>query len=291
LYQRPRTCGSSEASLPLTSGSTADHQKARGKYDVQPVGARPAADSVEKKETSLARVKRTGRADARRRYRQTQAEEADQPEGTELAAADLDYGERRTDLGRPKAAAKPSDQRTPDGRLGVMGAFRAAYHPAHIREDLRLLPTLVRSRAFIAGALSVIGAGVIYASFSRMTGGQLVWDLFVLPSSALIPQLVVGFFAPRASYLLGFLVGVIQASVYAVLLPTYAAVVTELGATITPEQIESSRLSGFLNAPVVGLLFASMAAWYRRFLSLSGRRRPAPSRAAKASAARRPASR
>ncbi len=257
----------------------------RGAYDVEPAGVTAPCAPVETKEEPLARAKQTDRAEARRRYRQTQAD----PPADD--APELDFGERRTDIGA-KAKATTSSGGSPSGRMGIGAAFRAAYHPAHVREDLRLLPVLVRSRAFLAGAGLVLAGGAVYAAFPRMTGGQLAWDLLVLPSSALVPQLVVGFFAPRASYLLGLMVGILQAGIYAVLLPTFVAVAIELGATVTADQVQSSRVSGLLNGPVVGLLFASMAAWYRRFLSLSSPRRPAGGRApAKSNQSRRPAGR
>ena len=85
----------------------------------------------------MARAKQTGRAEARRRYRQATA--AEEPE-TE-AGAELDFGERRPDAA-PKAPAKPTrgTDRTPTGRVGVFDSFRLAYHPVNIRDDLRAIP-------------------------------------------------------------------------------------------------------------------------------------------------------
>jgi hypothetical protein len=122
----------------------------------------------------------------------------------------------------------------------------------------------------------------------------MAWELLVLPGSALAPQLVAGFFAPRASYLLGFIVGIIQGIAAAVFLTGLAG---QLGTPLTGEQTTAMITQSFLTGPVSGALFASAAAWYRRFLALSqpGRRQPArggsgrPS--TKPNASRRPASR
>ena len=74
---------------------------------------------------------------------------------------------------------------------------------------------------------------------------------------------IAGFLAPRASWLLGVIVGLVSAVCYTGLILSGA-----LGVGTTAE-ISQVILAGFLISPIMGALFASGAAWYRRFLQLS----------------------
>jgi hypothetical protein len=235
----------------------------------------------------VARAKQTGRAEARRRFRQTINETTE-----EGAEDELDFGERK-----PAAAAAPSggDRSTaaaPTGRLGFGQAFRQAYHRANLREDLRHLPSLLTSRALLLAIAMVIGGAVLVYIWPNYTGTAMAWELLVLPGSALAPQLVAGFFAPRASYLLGLIVGLVQGVVFTIFLTQFA---NRLGTTMPPDQISNLLVLSFVTGPISGTLFAAAAAWYRRFLSLSNPRRPPPSRTsgrqAQRHSSRRPASR
>ncbi len=234
----------------------------------------------------MARAKQTGRAEARRRYRQSAVEPTD--EGTEL-----DFGERKSDIGAGKESTKPATaQGSAPARPGFATAFRSAYHPPRFREDLRHLPMLLRSRAFLAAvAMIVVGAVAVYL-FPNYTGSSFAFELLIWPGSALAPQLVAGFFAPRASYILGFLVGVLQGIVFTIFLTQFSS---RLGTTLPPEEVTNLFTVSFLTGPVTGGLFAAAAAWYRRFLALSSPRRLAggrpPASKGKSSASRRPAGR
>jgi hypothetical protein len=214
----------------------------------------------------VARAKQTGRAEARRRYRQATSPDAatEELEGLETESPPVDRG--RQDAARAR-------QPQPSGRPGVTAAFRQAYRPANIREDLRLLPTLLRHWAFLAPvALIVVGAFVAY-TFWNFTGGQLAWQVLVFPGSGFgLPQLVAGFFAPRASYLLGFLVSIIQGIAATVFVLSLS---NSLGTPFPSDQIPGLLTQSFLAGPVSGTLFAAAAAWYRRFLAISSPRRTA----------------
>lgn len=215
----------------------------------------------------MARAKQTARSEARRRYRQSTAPTFSDGEG-ELDQEDA--ADRRTARAAPARAA---DNRPPSGRVGFASAFRLAYHPPNIREDIRTLPSTLRSRGFLAAVLMVIGGGVLWYAFPVYSGSITAWELLVLPGSALAPQLVAGFFAPRASYLLGFAVGLVQPVVYLVV--NSSARVQEAyiarGVSIPGITVEQVGLA-FLNSLIMGALFAAMAAWYRRFLALSSQR-------------------
>jgi hypothetical protein len=154
--------------------------------------------------------------------------------------------------------------------MGFMTAFRGAYHPARPREDLRALPGLLTHWSFLAALGLVLFGAVVAYLFPNYTGSAFAWELLVLPGSALAPQLVAGFFAKRASYILGLLVGLFQGIVFTVFITQFA---TRVGAAIASEQVGNLVILSFLTGPISGALFAAAAAWYRRFLALSSPRR------------------
>jgi hypothetical protein len=227
----------------------------------------------------VARAKQTGRAEARRRYRQASAETVE-PEDE----AELDDRERRPVAGaKPSGRAARTQDRAPTGRVGFTDAFRLAYHPARVVDDIRALPQLLRSRAFLAAAGLLLVGGAAWLLFPLRSGSVLLWELLVVPGSALAPQLVAGFFAPRASYLLGFLIGILQTVVFILvsMSPSVVAAYAALGSDAVPEIRPEQVAQAFLSASVTGALFAAAAAWYRRFLALSSpRRAPAARNAA-----------
>jgi hypothetical protein len=180
-----------------------------------------------------------------------------------------------------------TEKRDPNARPGFGAAFREAYRPAKVREDLALVPKLLTSRAFIAATLLVFaGAGLLIA-FPGYDGSAFAFELLVWPGSAIAPQLVAGFFAPRASYLLGFGVGLIQGVIFTTMLTTFG---DRLGASVPAEQMSNLLFLGFVSGPFGGLLFAASAAWYRRFLALTSRR-PASRQTGRSSNQRRNARR
>jgi hypothetical protein len=218
----------------------------------------------------VARAKHTGRAEARRKYRQATSQ---------VDLADVDGAEAIAD----DTAARPaSATRTPAGtprssrdaqpvRPGFTSAFRAAYHRADLREDLRLLPRLVRHWSFFAPIAMIVVGTVVASLFWNYTGGQLAWQVLVYPGSGFgLPQLVAGFFAPRASYLLGFLVSIVQGIAATFFVFQLSA---RTGTPLPGDQISTLLTQAFIMGPVTGTLFAAAAAWYRRFLALSGPRR------------------
>lgn len=230
----------------------------------------------------MARAKQTNRSEARRRYRQ-----ATQPGDIDLELADdvVDDPANARPAARP-APAKPA----PTGvqRPGFMAAFRGAYHPARPREDLRYLPSLLTHWSFLAAAaLVVIGAIAAYM-FPNYTGSAFAWELLVLPGSALAPQLVAGFFAKRASYILGFLIGLLQGVVFTVFITQLAPT---LGTAFPPDRMGNLLTLSFITGPVSGALFSAAAAWYRRFLALSSPRRAQQGRPGAKPAAKRAATR
>jgi hypothetical protein len=221
----------------------------------------------------VARAKQTRRAEARRRYRQAVAQMADDAAGPEDD--------------EPAGGASPASTRRPttstsSGRPSLMAAFRDAYHAPHYREDLAALPGLLTLRQptripltrtvigipwFIVSAVLVV-LGFVGLLVYPAEGTYFLFQLVALPPGGpTLPVLLVGFTALRASYMLGFLIGLLDL----VLVGVYAtAIPTTTGATASVSDILTT-------AAVTGLptsvLFAASAAWYRRFLTLSSIRR------------------
>jgi hypothetical protein len=230
----------------------------------------------------VARAKQTDRAEARRRHRQTvAAQDVEAEEG-----AVLDFGERKPGSGPKPATGRQSAtaDRNPTGRTGFLDAFRLAYHPVHLREDLRALPQIFGSRAFLAAAALLLVGGAAWLLFPLRSGSAIAWELLVVPGSALAPQLVGGFFAPRASYLIGLVLGILQTVVFVLVTasPPVVAAYEALQPGGAPDLSASQVSSALLSSAATGALFAAAAAWYRRFLALSSPKRaaarPAPRR-------------
>lgn len=239
----------------------------------------------------MARAKHTGRAEARRRYRQATSQQVD---AEDLEAQEDEPPPPTRGRGSRSEPAKAPQPPQAAARPGFGSAFRAAYHPANVREDLALLPRLLRHWAFLLPAALILVGAVVATIWWNYTGGQLVFQLLVYPGSGFgLPQLLTGFFAPRASYLLGFLISVIQGVAAIVFAFNISA---RLGTPITGDALPGLLTQAFLAGPLSGTLFAAAAAWYRRFLQLSSPRRAAAARqqqerSSKGNPSRRPAGR
>lgn len=210
----------------------------------------------------MARAKHTDRAEARRRYRQAQGFVDDE------GAAPNTAGEPD-----PRPAARP----TPPERPSITAAFRQAYRPANLRDDLAALPRLIRTRSFLISlALVIVGfAAVVVAPTSPVS--NLAFQALVIPP-AMAPIFVVGFFAPRASYLLGLIVALVDVAAYTAFV--YGIAPSLASEPFDPVQQQELVISAISVGPPSGIFFAAAAAWYRRFLSLTntGARRQAEAR-------------
>jgi hypothetical protein len=162
----------------------------------------------------VARAKRTDRAEARRRYRAQLAAEGTGEDLDPAEEADPAAEARGPDRTPPRRAASTPP---PTPRPGIGNAFRAAFRPANLREDLAGLPRLVRHRSVWLPALISIGTTVVLL----VTGGRdvisaLIYQYFIVtpPIGAIFLS---GFLAPRASYLTGALAGLVGAVCLAIL--------------------------------------------------------------------------
>lgn len=200
----------------------------------------------------MARAKRTDRADARRRYRATQAEaeaEANEIDTAEpgdedaAAVATTSASARGTRRQAPRPQSPPQQQRpvfAPGERPSFTSSFRAAARPWNIREDVAYLPTLVlRTRAVWIPSLAAIASGAFFLA-SRPLGSNgianLLFQLFVLPPT-IAGAFLAGILAPRATYIAGGIAALVGALVFTVavfITPTNLATATVPGASPTP---------------------------------------------------------
>jgi hypothetical protein len=218
----------------------------------------------------VARAKRTDRAEARRRYRAELAAE----DGTEYV--DDETGERAP-APPPQTRTSGSQMSSPSGRISFGTAFRLSIHPVNVREDIAALPWIaLHTKALWLPLLITIVSAV---AFTITSGTDMVTRFmfaYFVQTPAIGGVFLAGFLAPRASWLLGIIVGLVAAA-------CYAAIIL-LVATGTPEEAlaRDAILSAFILSPVLGSVFAAGAAWYRRFLQLSN-----PNRGRRAAAAKK----
>ncbi|HET9344224.1 MAG TPA: hypothetical protein VFO05_00875 [Candidatus Limnocylindrales bacterium] len=212
----------------------------------------------------MARAKRTSRADARRRYRVAQNlpdEELDDLEAGDDAASPSDA---------PRRAASSDASRAARPRPSITVAFRSAFVPLDIAGDLRALPRLLIHIAFLIPAALI----VVIASVIVVTGGQelITRELsqFFLAPPPLAPVFIAGFLAPRASWLLGGLLGVVQSVAVLVIISTPAL------APLVGVPDTGTFASSMFVSVVFGAFYAAAMAWYKRFLRAANPPRVAP---------------
>jgi hypothetical protein len=246
----------------------------------------------------LARAKNTDRAAARRRHREQHRADEQQPAGTEVAVA----------------TATPSA--VPAGPTTTLGStMRGSLRMPDVREDLRILPgMLLHTRKLWVPFIILIVSFILALLLPTTTPARLLGDglyvpaqaqtsvlpsgidrfaaLFVqltLPPTSLFVFFIGGFLAPRASYLVGAVLGIVDGLLWAayVLIANASAQQMTGSAAPQPTQIPDVIVL-VLFAVFIGVLAAGFAAWYRNFLRQSNERarqnRLAREQAAKAKA-------
>jgi len=211
----------------------------------------------------VARAKRTTRAEARRRYRAEHGLPDDTTIDDESQDADTDAS--------PRPGATRPDSGQP-ARMGIGSAFRLAFRPLDLRGDLAALPRIAtRSKALWLPVLLTVGSTAVFmvARPGATAQGDMLSILstflfqYFIQTPAIGGVFIAGFLAPRASWLLGIIVGLVSAACYAAL-----GLSGVLGIPTTTS-INEVVLAAFAISPIMGALFAAAAAWYRRFLQLS----------------------
>jgi hypothetical protein len=196
----------------------------------------------------VARAKDTSRSDARRRYRETQRVEADPVEVEDDLIAPA-----------PVTSGRPSFK-LPD-----------------VRGDLAALPSIFRSRPLVLVPFAMLIVAFLL-ELVRQSGAlpagaigdiALLYIQLTLPPTALFVFFIGGFLAPRASWLIGGLLGALD-----------ALLITLLVLINPQEQLQGSGITEVAQGLVplwgiaiaVGILAAAFAAWYRTFLRSSQER-------------------
>jgi hypothetical protein len=216
----------------------------------------------------VARAKRTDRAEARRRYRASQGDEPLYTDEAEDDAAPEPTADPARPSGRERVRAA-STVPAPPPRPGMRSAFSNSFRPVDVRGDLAALPSLVRNRAFFIPLALIAAVALVVV----LTGGKEpisnTFSVYFLAPPPVAPVFLAGFLAPRASWLIGALLGAFAAIVIVIILslPSMQSLTTTTtGATaLDPGVIGYS----FFLSTVGGALFASVAAWYKRFLFLA----------------------
>ena len=162
---------------------------------------------------------------------------------------------------------EPARTTTDVPRMGIMTALRASFRPLNVRADLAVLPSLIPHKALWLPVVVTVATAIA----TTVSGGSdvitpLLFTYFIV-TPAVGGVFLAGFLAPRASWLLGVIVSLVGAACY-----------IAMGLALRlPEPFQTQFSSAQSEAigytliwsPMLGAFFASAAAWYRRFLTLS----------------------
>ena len=209
------------------------------------------------------------RAEARRRGRiaaKERAERGDEPpEGAVTPAAQIATGQ------------------SAQSGIGFRAAFRGSFGVAPIRDDLRQLPHLLRTRAFFVplAAIVVTTAVATQQGVLSTSVGQLAVQSILLPPAFVIAFLA-GMLTRRGSWLLGGVFGVITYG--GALLVGSVADLSVLDATnpvraFLEQNVAHAKDGGALvgdlyGVAVSGIFAGAFAGWYGRFLRSMSPARP-----------------
>jgi hypothetical protein len=207
------------------------------------------------------RAKDTSRAEARRRYKDEHRAAAAPSDADELAVA------------AATATAAP----------GPTSAFAMP----NVMADLRALPQVLRGRWVWVPFVMLLAAFVLALLLlnEALPEGPVgdIATLYVsltLPPTSLFVFFIGGFLASRASYLVGAVLGIIDALLISILYIVAPSVSTDPDmqrAGVSAAQADGASLVEILVptwgiAILVGILAAGFAAWYKRFLRSSQER-------------------
>jgi hypothetical protein len=215
---------------------------------------------VPQSSSSRIRAKDTSRAEARRRYKDQHR-----------AAAPEDAAPDSQGAAVPEAAA-PS---------------RSGFAMPDIRADLRALPSVLLSRwmwiPFLMLIVAFVVALLLLEEMLPEGAARDISTLYVsltLPPTSLFVFFIGGFLASRASYLVGAILGLLDALLITILYIVAPSVSTNTQlqqAGVGAGQGTGASLAQVLVptwgiAVLVGILAAGFAAWYKRFLRSSQER-------------------
>jgi hypothetical protein len=249
----------------------------------------------------VARAKRTDRAEARRRSRASlvdQPIDGDAPEladgataatGRQAGSARAAARSVRPGSGsvRPGSGSAGQSGQRPE-RPSIIAAFRSSFRPIDLRGDLRALPTLVRHWSFYV-PIVLVGLSLVLSQYLPKDGLVAAFNGYFSGVTPVGAVLIAGFFAKRASWLVGLLVSIAAALLLALSLsvrfgglPDGAYIdigidrVTLVETAVAKAEIPAVIVQALTSGAVYGALFAAAGAWYRRFLMRASPNRPRP---------------
>jgi hypothetical protein len=204
----------------------------------------------------VARSKSTSRSEARRRHRAAQA-------AARAAAAEKESAALETTDAAPDPEPEPETPR------------RMPFRFPNIREDLLSLPGMFRDRPLLFAPIGLMFVAFLLALVPLPDDATIRFVVQFYVSSFLYPAIIAmflgGLLAPRASYLVGLLIGLINGA----LLVALFAIGPRTAAATPPGELASGVLQLFLIPALYGIAIGAFAAWYRDFLRRSGERRRA----------------
>ncbi|MFH0750723.1 MAG: hypothetical protein V2B17_02705 [Chloroflexota bacterium] len=228
----------------------------------------------------MARAKRTGRADARHRYRAAAMEAPDLDAAVEAPVVPVAALPREKRDRRPSGLAPGAP---PPPRKSFLGSMRSAAGPADIRGDLRALPSvLLRSKAaLLPGLVIVVTTAAMLIPATAANQLVVLTGNVILQPPPMIIAFLAGMLAPRGAWLMGGLAGLAAGLAYVLVVTANTDVLmTPLGFTyvVSTEQKLAYAQNVLVSAPVFGIGVGAFAGFYRRFLSMSSRQQQAARR-------------
>lgn len=202
----------------------------------------------------MARAKRTERAEARRRYREAIATQADgaPDQAVEIPAAALPQRQPKATTSAAGAALE---------RPGFFATFRAAVRPADVPGDLRALPRLLISPAVLIPVAIVVASTVV--ALIPDLGDNIVTSFLVqlfLQPPALAIAFIGGWLARRGSWLVGGIVSIAAVIGYAIVVARYGA-----EGALSPS---GPLLVTILLGIAFGFAVGAFAGFYKRWLAM-----------------------
>jgi signal transduction histidine kinase len=160
-----------------------------------------------------------------------------------------------------------------DAAVSEPAPRRPMFRMPNVREDIRALPSIFRSKPILFLPLLLILVGLAIYWFlptlsTDVAGIAGYYIQFFFAPPALFTFFIAGFFAPRASYLVGFVYGVIAGIIWAIAVLSVGVPASDPSQPPTANTYDPIFVVG--NMLVIGVLYgtlaAALAAWYRDFL-------------------------
>jgi hypothetical protein len=231
----------------------------------------------------VARAKRTDRAEARRRYRaylaHVEREAAEADEAFDDGATRARVADRVADRDSDRDSDRDAPPK-PGQSMGMLASMKAAVRQVHYREDLRYGPRLV-TRTHAVWVPSAICIATAALAISRANSGtvdevrndafyQMAIGFVLSPWLPVLPGLIAGFFAPRASWLAGALAAFVSTVAFGAVVVVRPEAAYLNGAHMTAAEVVAQTGWMMLYAVPFGAALAAFSAWYKRFLELIG---------------------